>query len=119
MDLELEFISSDMLGEKISDDRVKYILQRVKKNKILVVEETLSAREEAQLIEATMNQINDQFTGIEISTLKDKTEGGLKQRLIKLLGGSTGGLTVIGPSKLIKRIKQEPQQITMLAGEKK
>jgi len=118
MSIELEFISSDVLSKKESDEKIKYILDRIKKNKILVVEESMSALEESRLIEATMNQINNKFSGIEISTLKDKSLEGIRQKLIRFLGGSTGGLTVIGPSKMIRKIKKQPQRISLLAGER-
>jgi len=118
MTIELEFISSDVLLKKESSEKIKYILDRIKKNKILVVEESMSALEESKLIEATMNQINNKFSGVEISTLKDKGSEGIRQKLIRFLGGSTGGLTIIGPSKMIRKVKKQPQRISLLAGEK-
>jgi len=118
MDLEIEFISSDLLRDKEPKDKIDYILDRVKKEKIIVVEESLSALEESRLIEATMRAVNKKFPGIEVSTLRDKKAVGIRDTLIRLLGGTTGGLTVIGPSKLIKKIKKEPTQISVLAGEK-
>lgn len=116
--IELEFISSDMLYKKKGDDKMKFILDRIKHNKILVMEESLSTTEEARLIEATMKQVSDKFPGVEVSTLGEKSERGIRERLIRMLGGRTGGLTVIGPSKLIKKIKKEPQQISVLAERK-
>lgn len=118
MDIEIEFISVSELEDKTSDEKVEYILERVKKNSILVVEKSLTASEEASLIEETMNQVDDKFPGIEVSTLGEKNIEGLRERLIKMLGGSTGGLTVIGPAKLVKRIKKEPTKIKLLAGKK-
>lgn len=118
MDIEIEFITSDELGPVESQERVKQILDRVKKNKILVVEESLSPLEETMLIEKTMEEVDDKFTGIEISTLREKGSMGLRERLIKALGGKTGGLTVIGPAKLVKKIKKEPTKILILAGKK-
>jgi len=118
MNIELEFITSDVLEEHDGEHKMDFILDKIKENKILVVEGSLSSTEEAKLIEATMRSITDKFTGIEVSTLRDKTETGIKDRIIKLLGGKTGGLTVIGPSKLIKQIKKEPQRISVLAEKK-
>lgn len=88
-------------------------------DKILVVEESLTPFEESKLIESTMEEVNEKFPGIEISTLRSD-EGSsisIRERLIKLLGGSTGGLTVIGPSKFVKEIKKDPQRISLLASE--
>ena len=116
--IELEFISSQILDQLSGDDKMKFVLERIKENKILVIEGSLSSTEEAKLIEATMKDISDKFPGIEVSTLRDKAESGIKEKIIKMLGGKTGGLTVIGPSKLIKQIKKEPQRISIFAGEK-
>jgi hypothetical protein len=115
MEIELEFVSSDVLAGKNEDERINFILERIRKSKILVLEESLSATEEARLIEETMREVSDKFPGIEVSNLKEKSEGGLRERLIRFLGGSTGGMTIIGPSKLIKKIKKEPQRILVLA----
>ena len=116
--IELEFVSSEVLEEKTDEGKMKFILDRVKANKILVMEESLSSTEEAKLIEETMKSISEKFAGIEVSTLREKTESGIREKIIKLLGGKTGGLTVIGPSKLIKQIKKEPQRISVLAEKK-
>ena len=119
MDIELEFISSDMLEGKLPDEKMKFLLDKIKDNKIIVIEESLSTQEETLLIEETMRQISKKFPGVEISTLRERSAEGFKERIIKMLGGRTGGLTVIGPSKLIKKIKKEPKKISVLAGEKK
>jgi hypothetical protein len=116
MKIELEFISSEILDPMGREEKMDYILERIKKNKILITEGSLSPGEEARLIEETMKRINNKFPGIEVSTLKEKTTRGFREKVIKMLGGKTGGLTVIGPSKLIKKIKKEPQQILVLAG---
>ena len=113
--IELEFISSQVIENLKGEEKMAYILERIKENKILVVEGSLSSTEEAKLIEATMKDISDKFPGIEVSTLRDKAESGFREKIIKLLGGKTGGLTVIGPSKLIKQIKKEPQRISIFA----
>jgi len=119
MEIEIEFISSEILDPMSKEERMRYILDHIKKNKILVVEESLSSTEEAELIEATMKQIDEKFSGIEVSTLREKTEGSLREMLIRLLGGRTGGLTVIGSSKLITKIKKEPQRISLFAEREK
>jgi hypothetical protein len=95
---------------------MQFILDKIKDNKILVMEESLSSTDEAKLIEATMRNISEKFSGIEVSTLREKQENGIREMIIKLLGGKTGGLTVIGPSKLIKQIKKEPKRISVFAG---
>jgi len=115
MEIEIEFISAEILSPMGSEEKLKYIIKRVKKDKIIVVEESLSSLEEARLIEETMKQVSSRFPGIEVSTLRENTGEGLRERLIRFLGGKTGGLTVIGPSKLVKRVKKEPSRISIFA----
>ncbi|ODS42695.1 MAG: hypothetical protein MSIBF_05175 [Candidatus Altiarchaeales archaeon IMC4] len=116
MEIEIEFISPDVMKGKKSEDRIAYILDRVKSDKILVVEERLSPAEEGELIKKTMSEVSDDFAGIEVSTLGEGSKDGLRNSIIRALGGSTGGLTVVGPSKLVKKVKKEPQKIFLLAG---
>ncbi|MFH1125705.1 MAG: DUF2073 domain-containing protein [Candidatus Altiarchaeota archaeon] len=118
MDIEIEFITSDVLEGKTAEEKMSFLLEKIKEDKIIVIEESLSSREEALLIEATMKQISKKFPGIEVSTLRERSAEGFKEKLIKILGGRTGGLTVIGPSTLVKKIKKEPQRISVVAGER-
>jgi hypothetical protein len=117
MGIKIEFVGADVLDGMSTDEKMKYILEHVREDEIVVIEEGMSPMEESALIKATMKQVNKKFPGIEVSTLREKSEEGIRQRLIRMLGGRTGGLTVIGPSRLIKEIKKDPRHITMMAGE--
>jgi len=117
MEIEIEFISAEVLSGKGVDDKMKYILEHVKNDKILVIEEGMTSQEEGALIQATMAQVSKKFPGIEVSTLREKSEDGIREKLIRMLGGRTGGLTVIGPSRIVRQMKKDPTKITMLAGE--
>jgi len=119
MDLELEFISTDIIKQMPLKKKIDYILEKVEENKILVLDSPMTAPESSRLIEETMNKISDEFPGIEVSTLSDPNLEGWKEKLIKVLGGNPGGLTVIGPSKVVKKIKKDPRRITLMAGEEK
>jgi len=117
MDIQIEFIAADVMEGMEIKQKVDYILDHVKADKIIVIEEGMSTTEETALISATMAQISKKFTGIEVSTLRERVDSTIKHKLIKMLGGRTGGLTVIGPSKLVREIKKDPKHITMYAGE--
>ena len=118
MDIQIEFISAAVMGEMEKDEKVEYVLNHVKEDKIIVIEEGMSPLEESALIQATMGAINKKFTGIEVSTLRGKKDVSIREKLIRLLGGRTGGLTVIGPSKIVREIRKDPKHITMFAGDK-
>ena len=117
MEIQIEFITAEVLAGLSVQEKMSYVLEHVKEDKILVIEEGMSPLEETALIKATMEEVSQKFPGIEVSTLREKTEEGIKEKLIRLLGGRIGGLTVIGPSRIIREIKKDPRRITMLAGD--
>jgi len=115
MSVQIEFLSQKVLSNKSAAEKLNFILNSVKKDKIVVLEEPLSREEEAKLIEKTMGSVSKDFPGIEVSTLGESTED-LRSTLIKMLGGRSSGLTVIGPSNLVKQVKKDPNKLQLLAG---
>ncbi|MFH0817922.1 MAG: DUF2073 domain-containing protein [Candidatus Micrarchaeota archaeon] len=114
MALQIEFISSAALKPMNEQGKMDYILKSVRKNKIVVLDGVLSPNEEKNLIQETMKNITGEFPGIEISVL-GKSEDDLRVKLIRLLGGTIGGMTVIGPSTVVKEIKKDPNRLNLLA----
>ncbi|MFH1470751.1 MAG: DUF2073 domain-containing protein [Candidatus Micrarchaeota archaeon] len=114
MTLQIEFVSQAALRPMDEQKKMNYILKSVKRNKIVVLDGMLSPAEEKNLIQETMRNIDGKFPGIEISILGNSEED-LRVKLIRLLGGTVGGMTVIGPSKLVKEIKKDPNRLNMLA----
>ncbi len=113
--IKMEFISTARLrGMGSSEERVDYLLNVIKRGSIIVLDERLDPLEERLLIEATLSMIDDDFTGIEISSIGDHASD-WKYKLIKLLGGKPPGLTVIGPAKLLKRVKGDKEHLDLLA----
>ncbi|MFQ5405893.1 MAG: DUF2073 domain-containing protein [Candidatus Micrarchaeia archaeon] len=115
MAVQIEFVSAKTLEGKASGEKLKLVIEAVKKNKIVVLETPLSREDEKELIRQTMELISNKFTGIEISSFGEQAED-LRAKLIKLLGGKTYGLTIIGPSKLVKQIKRQPDKLNLFAG---
>lgn len=118
---QIELLTPRALHGKTSQQKLNFILQTMRKtDKILVLEEPLTPQEEAKLIELTMESIdntsNKRFTGIEVATLGASDVTDIKTRLVKLLGGRPSGLTVIGPSKIVKQIKKDPHKLNLLTG---
>ncbi len=119
MSIQIEFVSSDSLAGKSSNEKIKFILGIVKQDKILVLEEPLTPGEEKQLISSTMASVSKNFPGIEVCSLGDAHDANaqnLKTKLIKWLGGKTSGLTVVGPSNLVKQVKRDPGKLRLWAG---
>ena len=121
--LTLQFVPYDEIERLGSEARISKLLGLVKENKIILMQGRLKVSEEAKLIENTMSEINGNFKGIEICTIypekkKGDTIGSLmKKEVVKMLLGNREGLTIIGPSTLIKEIKRDPNKIQLLATE--
>ena len=116
--LTLQFIPYHEIDGLSSEKRIAKLLKSVKANKIVLLEGRLRSEEEAELIQKTMSEISDNFKGIELSTINTDalSEGFLKKlkhRIVNMLLGNRHGLTIIGPAKIVKEIKQDPDKIQL------
>ncbi len=116
--LTLQFIPYSEIEHLGSARRVNKILDIVKENKIVLLEGRLKKEEESDLIEITMEKIDNKFKGIELSVidpdLKDNAFfGRIKKRAVNVLLGNRQGLTIIGPATIVKEIKKNPDKIEL------
>lgn len=119
MEIQLDFISSSMLSTKGTVEKIDLILDRIKRNVIVVLEEGLRPWEEAELIEATMRDIDSKdFFGIEFYRI-DSKEQGLRDKIAEFIAGKKTGMTIVGPTRMVEAIKREPDYISMLARSEK
>jgi len=105
-----------------SETRIKELLEIVKQDKIVLLEGKLKETEEAELIRRTMEEITENFTGIELGVInpdaKDKSfHKKIKSIMVKLLLGDREGFTIIGPANIIKEIKKDPNKIQLYTKE--
>jgi hypothetical protein len=116
--VDLEFIPFEALKKMDLEQQVKFIIKKTKDNKILIFDSQLTAQEEAKLISETMKHIDKKFSGIEICSLhKDSTESLVdkaKSFIFKTLTGKMRGTSIVGPAKIIKQIKRDPESISIL-----
>jgi hypothetical protein len=117
--LTLQFIPYTTIEELSSSKRVAKLLQLVKANKIIMLEGRLKSDEEAELIRKTMEDIDDKFTGIELSVVYPELKNAafftkLKHTFINFVLGDRQGMTIIGPANIVKEIKQDPEKIQLL-----
>lgn len=102
--------------------RIKKLLSLAKSNKIVLLQGRLKKEEEAELIKTTMEEINKSFKGIELAVINPQQtaqEGmqKLKYDIANWLFGESQGLTIIGPSTIVKSIKKDPNKIELLTQE--
>ncbi len=132
--IRMDFISSSMLNGKTGKKKITFILSKVKNGSILVMNGVLKPEEEFDLIKETMRRVDDGFPGIEVCSLKKQAKGWkqffdvVSERSEKVQDyiwrGITGkpiskelktGLTLIGPAKIIKDVKKNPDSFSILA----
>jgi uncharacterized protein len=118
----LQFVPYHEIEDLGSARRVKKLIDIVKGDKIVLLQGRLKKEEEADLIHITMEEIGDQFKGIELAVInpEDKAAGGLKRLRSTFLGmllGDRQGLTIIGPASIVKEIKKDPNKIELFTKE--
>ena len=132
--LKMDFISSEALNGKTGQKKINFILNKVKDGSILVVNGVLTPNEEMDLIKETMRRVDDGFPGIEVCSLKKELKGwkqffeafsnGREKLSTSVWSGLTGkpakkklktGITLIGPAKIIKNIKKNPDSFSVIA----
>ncbi len=102
--------------------RIRKLLNIAKTNKIVLLQGRLKREEEIELIKTTMEEIDKKFKGIELAVInpsqsaKDGMQK-LKYDFINMFFGETQGLTIIGPSNIVKSIKKDPNKIELLTKE--
>lgn len=119
-----QFIPYSDIDTLSSAKRVNKLLNIVKDDKIILLEGRLKKEEEADLIEITMEEINNKFKGIELSVIypdQSKYAGfrKVKSSFLNLLLGNRQGLTIIGPASIVKKIEKNPNKIELFTRETK
>jgi hypothetical protein len=118
--VKINLISSRKLDSMNSEEKLRFILDEVKRGTVLVLERGLTATEEIDLIKATMSEINhDTFIGIEMQSYSSH-ELAAEGWLARVLGRSrVPKMSVIGPANLLKTIHKNGSMIQtmVLTGE--
>jgi hypothetical protein len=113
--VQIDMISGARMDELASMEKIRLILDGVRENNIVILEEGLSPAEESKLIEVTMGEISpDEFNGIEIETYP-RSEAADSSLLDRIMGReSTSRLTVIGPANQIETLHKDETLISAL-----
>lgn len=115
--LTLQFIPYQDIAAMSSLGRIRKLLKLTKEDKIVLLEGRLKKEEETELIKTTMEQIDNEFKGIELAVIypgSQRTEDAIqwvKNNVISMVLGDRVGFTVIGPASVVKEIRQAPEKI--------
>ena len=105
--------------ERIKEEKFKKILKELASNTIILVDAKLDAKEEAALIAETMRNVSEKFTGIELSSIEINGDkkighyGRFKNALVEKMIGKKRGMTVLGPAKIVQKIKRNPEELLL------
>jgi hypothetical protein len=104
--IQINLVSEDVLENMTVLEKIRFILDDVRDGNLIVLERGLTEEEQKTLIEMTMAEIDQSFSGIEIGSYPCKRKFKL---LGKLLGKSITQrrLTLIGRADRLKTIKKD------------
>jgi hypothetical protein len=108
-EISFNLVSRHKLDKLASEEKLRFIIDEVKKGKILVLENGLTPLEQADLIEHTMREIKqDTFIGVEMEGLGQDNPS-FFQKLFGLT--QKPRLTLIGPADLLKTVSKDSNMI--------
>ena len=122
--LTIRFVPYNEIVDLSSARRIHKLLEIVKENKIVMLEGRLKKEEEADLIQITMENIDEKFRGIELAVInpENKDENLVKKMrsmFMDFLLGDRQGFTIIGPATVVSEIKKNPNKIELYTVDKK
>ncbi len=117
--LTLQFVPYSEIENLDSQARIGKLLDIVKQNKIVLMQGRLKPDEETLLIVETMSQIKKSFKGVEICTIYPEEKdlqffNKVRKEMVKFLIGHRDGVTIIGPSSMVKEIRRNPNKVELL-----
>jgi hypothetical protein len=115
----IEFLSKEKLETDGFDEKLDFVLEKVKDDAVLVLSEAWTPEEKRELIQASMEQIDDDFPGVEFMGLDSASSRLEKAREIvykKFLKEEyRSGITIVGNSRVMEKIKEERDSVSFLA----
>lgn len=106
MRYRVDFIPFSETNDLNTEEKISYIMSKVMRNTILILEDGLTHKEELTLIEKTMNKIDyNRFVGIKLFSF----EGGEEFRWAKLFnkGSKNKAFTIVAPNEAVSVIKDK------------
>lgn len=117
--VKIEFISRDNLEMESFEDKLEFVLEKVKDNYVLVLEESWNPEEKSLLIQYSLEEADDKFPGVEFWALNSK--GSKLQRAKNLVyekvlnDTNRRGITIVGNSRVMEKVKDERDSVSFLA----
>jgi len=115
----IEFLSKEKLETDAFDEKLDFVLEKVKDDAVVVLSEAWTPKEKRELIQTSMEEIDDDFPGVEFMGLDSASSRLEKAREIvykKFLKEEyRSGITIVGNSRVMEKIKEERDSVSFLA----
>ena len=110
--IQINLVSREMLMDMDPAGRIRFIVDEIKKGKVLVLERGLTAEEEMELIKMTMSEIDqDSFIGVETPGFSvDLQRPTLFQRITRRVPPPR--MMVVGPAHLLRTIRKDGKMVS-------
>ncbi|MFB6088475.1 MAG: DUF2073 domain-containing protein [Candidatus Aenigmatarchaeota archaeon] len=113
--ITIEFLSKKNLQGKDFNEKLEMIMEKVRKEQILVLEEALTPEEKSKLIEKSMENVDDDFPGIEFSGF-DPEKPWYQKFINRFIGKEPKeGLLIVGSSNILEKVDEERDSISLFA----
>lgn len=120
-------IRVDLLRQSQMDDmgrteKIRYIIDRVREGRVVILENGLHPDEHALLIEKTMTEIDhEEFTGVDVESYPDRDNNddtrSFWDKFLNRDKDDNSDLTVIGPASRMETLHKDNNQISTLLTE--
>ncbi|MFB6200053.1 MAG: DUF2073 domain-containing protein [Candidatus Nanohaloarchaea archaeon] len=115
----IEFMSQGKLTDHSFDSKLDLVLEKVRDDSVLVLEEGWKPEEKRQLIQTAVEEADEDFPGVEFMGLNsensrlDKAKDLVYQKILNEERRS--GLTIVGNARVMEKIKEERDTVSFLA----
>lgn len=114
----IEFLSREKLSQHGFEDKIETVLEKVQDNSVLVLEESWTPEEKRELIQSSMENVDEEFPGIEFMGLESgpsKVHKAKRVLLETILNQERRGITIVGNARVMEKIKEERDTVSFLA----
>lgn len=115
----IEFLSKERTDMESFDEKIDFVLEKVKDNAVLVLEESWSPEKKRQLIQTSMEEAGEDFPGVEFMGLDSsdsKIDRAKELVYDKVLNENySRGITIVGNSRVMDKVKEEKDSVSFLA----
>jgi hypothetical protein len=115
----IEFFSKSKLQDRDFEEKVEEVMEKVRNSAVLVLEEAWNAEEKRDFIQRTMEEADEDFPGVEFMGLDPSNSKIDKAKNLfydKVLDQDyRRGLTIVGNSRVMEKMKEEKHSISFLA----